>query len=43
MHGCNTEMRDLPDMYAQNLRAVGPRDESIHIRQIMNAHVTSVV
>ena len=31
-------MRDLPDMYAQGWRAKG-----IHIRQIMNAHVTSVM
>ena len=34
-------MRDLPDMYARSPRATGPRDESIHIRQIPNAHVTS--
>jgi len=33
--------RDLPDMYAQNLRAAGPRAEGIHIRQIMGARVTT--
>ena len=33
--------RDLPDMYAQSLRAAGPRAEGIHIRQITRAHVTS--
>ena len=31
-------MGDLPDMYAQ-----GPRAEGIHIRQIMNGHVTSIM
>ena len=30
-------MRNLPDMYAQGPRVAGPRDEGIHIRQIMNA------
>jgi len=34
-------MRDLPDMYTQSPRAAGLRAEGIHIRQIMNAHVTS--
>ena len=34
-------MRDLPDMYAQSLRATGPRAEGIHIRQITRAHVTN--
>ena len=29
-------MRDLPDMYVQGPR---PRNVSIHIRQIVNAHV----
>ena len=32
------DMRNLPDMYAQR-----QRDEGIHIRQIMNAHVTRVM
>jgi len=32
-------MRDLPDMYTQSPRAADPRAESMHIRQIMNAHV----
>ena len=40
---CNMGMRDLPDMYAQSLRGTGLRDEGIHFRQIMNAHVTSVM
>ena len=31
-------MRDLPDMYAQ-----GPRAEGMHIRQITNGHVTSIM
>ena len=29
---CNKGTRDLPDMYAQSLRAAGPRAEGIHIR-----------
>ena len=37
-NSCNTAMRDLPDMYAQSLRAAG-----IHIRQITNGHVTSIM
>ena len=32
---------DLPDMYAQSLRATGPRAKGIHIRQITSAHVTT--
>ena len=36
-------MGDLPDMYAQSLRAAGPRTEGMHIRQIMNGHVTSIM
>ena len=31
-------MGDLPDMYAG-----GPRAEGIHIRQIMNGHVKSIM
>ena len=31
-------MKDLPDMYARS-----PRAEGIHIRQIMNGHVTSIM
>ena len=38
MVGCNMAMRDLPDMYAQS-----PRAEGIHIRQITNGHVTSIM
>ena len=36
-------MGDLPDMYAQGPRATGPRAEGIHIRQITNSHVTSIM
>ena len=42
-NSCNMGMRDLPDMYARSPRAAGLRPEGIHIRQIMNAHVTSVM
>ena len=41
-NSCNMAMRDLPDMYAQSLRATGPRDEGIHIRQIPHGHVTTI-
>jgi len=34
-------MRNLPDMYAQSLRAAGLRAEGMHFRQIMSAHVTT--
>ena len=34
----NMAMGDLPDMYAQ-----GPRAEGIHIRQITNGHVASIM
>ena len=37
-NGCNIGMRDLPNMYTE-----GHRPEGIHIRQIMNTHVTSVM
>ena len=40
---CNMAMRDLSDMYTQNPRAVGQRAEGIHIRQITNGHVTSIM
>ena len=40
---CNMGTSDLPDMYAQILRAAGPRDEGIQIRQITNAHVTTIM
>ena len=34
-------MSDLPDMYAQSPRAIGPRAEGyIHTKQITSAHVT---
>ena len=36
-------MRDLPDMYAQSAKTAGPRAEGIHIRQITNGHVTSIM
>ena len=42
-NGCNMGMRNLPDVYAKSLRAACPRDDGIHIRQIMNAHVTTVM
>ena len=37
----NIGMSDLPDMYAQNLRAAGLKAEGIHIRQITSAYVTT--
>ena len=40
-NSCNMGMRDLPDMYAQSLRAAGPRAEGRNIRQITRAHVIS--
>ena len=42
-NSCNMAMRDLPDMYTRSPRAAGPRDEGIHIRQITNGHVTSIM
>ena len=36
-------MGDLPDIYAQGVRATGLRAEGIHIRQIPNGHVTSIM
>ena len=42
-NSCNIGMRDLPDMYARNPRAVGLRVEGIHIEQITNCHVTSIM
>ena len=36
-------MMDLPDMYAQTPRFAGLSNEGIHIRQIMNADVKSVM
>ena len=36
-NSCNMGMKDLPDMYGQSLRPKG-----MHIRQIINAHVTTV-
>ena len=40
---CNMGTSDLPDMYAQSLRAAGPRAEGIHIRQITSAHVITIM
>ena len=37
-NGSNMDMGNLPDMYAQSLRS-----EGIHIRQITNGHVTSII
>ena len=36
-------MRDLLDMYAWGPRVAGPRAEGIHIRQITNGHVTTIM
>ena len=36
-NSCNIGTINLPDMYAQSLRAAGLRAEGIHIRQIMHA------
>ena len=36
-------MGDLPDMYARGLKAEDPRVVGIHIGQIMNSHVTSIM
>ena len=36
-------MGDLPEMYAWGPRTAGTRAEGIHIRQIMNAHVTTIM
>ena len=36
-------MGDLSDMYARGPRAAGSRAEGIHIRQITNGHVTSIM
>ena len=36
-------MGDLPDMYARSPRAAGPRAEGIHIRQITNGNVTTIM
>ena len=38
---CNMGMIDMLDMYVLSLTATGLRDEGIHIKQSMNAHVTS--
>ena len=40
-NSCNIGISDLPNMYAQTSRAAGPRAESIHIRQITSAYVTT--
>ena len=42
-NSCNMAMKDLPDMYAQSPMATGQRAEGIHIRQIMNGHVTGIM
>ena len=36
-NSCNIGMSSLPDMYIRS-----PRADSVHIRQAMSAHVTSV-
>ena len=42
-NNCNMGMGDLPDMCARSSGATGPEaeTESMHIRQITRAHVTS--
>ena len=42
-NGCNMAMGDLPDMYARSPRAAGLRADGIHIRQITNGHVTTIM
>ena len=42
-NSCNMAMRDLPDMYAQGPRTTGLRAEGIHIWQITNGHVTTIM
>ena len=42
-NGCNMGMGNLPDMYAQGPRVAGLTAEGIHIRQIMNGHVTTII
>ena len=47
-NGCNMAMKDLPDMYARGpaalgLWACGPWALGIHIRQMTNGHVTSIM
>ena len=39
----NMAICDLPHMYAWGPRATGPRASGIHIRQITNGHVTSIM
>ena len=39
----NIAMGDLPDMYAQGPRTAGSRAEGIHIRQIMNGYVATIM
>ena len=42
-NSCNMAMRDLPDMYARSPRACGPLALGIHIRQITNGHVITIM
>ena len=42
-NSCNMGMGVLPDMHTQSLRATGPRDEGVHIRQNMSAHVATIM
>ena len=43
-NGCNMGMGDFPNTYVcPGPGATGPRAEGIHIRQITNGHVTSVM
>ena len=36
-NSCNIDMRDLPDVHAQSLRATKSRAKGIHISQTMSA------
>ena len=40
-NNCNIGTSDMPDKYAQGLRAIGQRAEGIHIREITCADVTT--
>ena len=42
-NSCNMGTGVLPDMYTRSLRAAGPRDEGVHIRQNTSAHVATTM
>ena len=43
LYSCNMGMSGLPGIYTQSTRAAGSRAEGVYIRQIMSAHVTTVM